>query len=197
MTDETLLRISQIHQLGTPSHQNRSRLWKWLSSEKGGNEFLKGIGIEADPWDLKKGESSIVRDLATVSHSSDTLDSWLADTVIPKHHSWFGNRSAASSDPELAAWNLREYRMQSLHRLGNFLCVLLSALGPVISIQALYWIPDTLGRLMAITGLIIIFAIIMVYVSGCQRFEVFGATAAFAAIQVVFLQGLTGVVNCG
>ncbi|KAK5075671.1 hypothetical protein LTR70_010019 [Exophiala xenobiotica] len=192
---ETILRISQVQQLSSPSKQNRSRLWTWLSSPDGGDNFL--TGIEADPWDADCPQaSSISRDLSVLKAGPDRLDSWLADSFIPKWHLSVGHRFRANVAEDLGLGRLWEYDMKALHLSGNVICVLLSSLAPIVSIQTLYWIPNTLGRLIAITGFVLIFAALMMFVSECRRFEVFAATAAFAAVQVVFLQGLSGSINC-
>ena len=130
-----------------------------------------------------------------MSPGPDILDSWLADTWIPRWHLKFGHKRPPNVGADLGIGELWEYKTYTLQRCGNFICVVLSSIVPIASIQGLYWIPNTLGRLMAITGFIFIFATIMMLVTGCRRFEVFGATAAFAAVQVVFLQGLSGAIN--
>lgn len=107
-----------------------------------------------------------------------------------------GHKFDSNVGANLNLGELWEYSMKKLHFSGNVICFLLSSLGPIISIQTLYWIPSSVGRLGAICGFILVFAALMMFVSGCRRFEVFGATAAFAAVQVVFLQGLSGSVNC-
>lgn len=195
MTDETLLRISQVQQLSAPSKQDRGRLWAWLCRPDGGNDFLRGI--EADPWDPEApGAASISHDLSILRSGPDRLDNWLANTLIPIWHNTVGHRLKANVSKELGLGRLWEYDMKALHLSGNVICVILSGLGPIVSIQTLYWIPSNVGRLIAISAFIFAFALLMMFVSGCRRFDVFATTAAFAAIQVVFLQGLNGTINC-
>jgi len=114
---------------------------------------------------------------------------------VPRWHLKFGHWRPANVGTDLGIGRLWEYKMKSLQKWGNFICVILSSLVPVASIQTLYWIPHTIGRLMAITTFIFIFATLMMFVTGCRRFEVFAATTAFAAVQVVFLQGLSGAIT--
>lgn len=135
------------------------------------------------------------RDLSILRAGPDRLDSWLANSLIPIWHHTVGHKSQANVEEELGIGRLWEYDMKILHLSGNVICVILSALAPIASIQTLYWIPTNAGRLAAMSGFIVIFAAVMMFVSGCRRFEIFAATAAFAAIQVVFLQGLGGAIN--
>jgi len=107
----------------------------------------------------------------------------------------FGGRKKPDLDHELGLGRLWTYKMSWLHYLGDIICVLASSIVPVVSIQGLYWIPTTLGRLLMITGFIIIFSFLLMFIAGCRRSEVFAGTSAFAAVLVVFLQGLDGTVN--
>lgn len=126
---------------------------------------------------------------------NDRLDEWLSDVVTPLYHQLFGHKRKPDLGHEFGCGRLWLYQMTWLHYLGDIICVLLSSVVPVVSIQGLYWIPTTLGRLSLITGLIIIFSVLLMFVAGCRRSEVFAATSAFAAVLVVFLQGLDGAVN--
>lgn len=148
-------------------------------------------GIEAGPWETEK-----IAELLSISPKQDRLDHWLSDAVTPLYHRLLGHRKKPDLDHELGLGRLWVYRMSWLHHLGDFICALLSSVIPVASIQGLYWIPTTLGRLLMITGFIIIFAFILMFVAGCRRSEVFAGTSAFAAVLVVFLQGLDGAVGC-
>lgn len=176
--------------MSRPTRQNRARLWEWLCSREGGDQFLQS-GIEASPW-----ESAKLEELLTLSPQRDRLDTWLSDAVTPIYHRLCGYRKKPNVDAELGLGRLWSYRMAWLHYLGDVLCVVLSSIVPVASIQGLYWIPTTLGRLFMITGFVVIFSILLMFVAGCRRAEVFAATSAFAAVLVVFLQGLNGAVNC-
>lgn len=166
-----------------------------MCSPEGGNNFLRGV--EADPWDPESPHArSIARDLSILRAGPDRLDNWLANILIPIWHRTIGHRFRANVAEDLCLGRLWDYDMKALHLSGNVICVLMSALAPILSIQTLYWVSSNTGRLIAISGFILLFAVLMMFVSGCRRFEVFASTAAFAAVQVVFLQGLSGSINC-
>lgn len=189
MTDETVLRVHSIRTMNSPTRENRHRLWQWLRSREGGNNFLQN-SIEASPWhDVK------LEELLTLSPKDDHLDHWLSDTLTPLYHTLYGHRMQPDLNHELGLGRLWTYNKKWIRRLGDLVCVLLSSAVPVASIQGLYWIPTTFGRLSMITCFIIFFAFILAFITGCRRSEIFAATSAFAAVLVVFLQGLNGSVN--
>lgn len=187
--DETILRLRDIRNMSHPSHRNRARLWEWLCSPEGGDHFLQSE-IETGPW-----ESAKLDELLTFSPQRDRLDTWLSDAVMPVYHHVLGHRTKPNVDIELGLGRLWIYRSSWLHALGDLFCVILSSIVPVASIQGLYWIQSTLGRLFMITGTIVLFSALLMFVAGCRRSEVFAATIAFAAVLVVFLQGLNGAIN--
>ena len=112
----------------------------------------------------------------------------MRNRFLPIYHRWVGERRKPRDDPELGpVW---EYDSASLTLVGNVLCMLLSFAMPTGSIFALYFIRPTLVRLSLLSVFIFVFAFAMMFVVGNRRGEVFAATAAFAAIQVVFVGGV-------
>ena len=180
--------MANIRRMSYPTQQNKARLWGWLCSPEGGDHFLQSI--EAGPWESEKME-----ELLSLTSKPDRLDHWLCNVVTPVYHRVFGHRSKPDLDAEHGLGRLWIYKTAWLQYLGDVICVLLSSIVPVASIQGLYWIPTTLGRLFMITGFVILFSLLLMFVAGCRRSEVFAATSAYAAVLVVFLQGLDGVVN--
>lgn len=146
--------------------------------------------VEAGPWKSEK-----IEELLSLTPKPDRLDNWLSDVVTPVYHRFFGHRRKPDLNVERGLGRLWTYKTTWLQYLGDLTCVLLSSIVPVASIQGLYWIPTTLGRLFMITGFVILFSFLLMFVAGCRRSEVFAATSAYAAVLVVFLQGLDGVVN--
>lgn len=134
-------------------------------------------------------------ELLSTTALHDRLDTWLLDVVNPVYHRLVGHRKQHVQDLESALGRIWNYDVKGLQYLGDLVCIAFSSIVPVASIQGLYWIPTTIGRLYMITGFIIVFSIILMFVAGCRRFEVFGGTSAFAAVLVVFLQGLDGTVT--
>lgn len=65
--------------------------------------------------------------------------------------------------------------------------VLASAL-PVLSIVILYWVRSTKVRLGLIAVFNIVLSFVLAWFTSAKRAEVFAVSAAFSAVQVVFVQ---------
>ena len=182
-TDESLLRIAQVNDLNRPSAFNHRALNEWLVRPECGDNFLRIL--EAEPWEHKN-----MPDLMALRHAGDHLDQWLARKLTPVWHSLIGRHAVPDTDPELGIGRLWEYKQNTFTVFGNICSMLLSSLVPLVSIFALFFVNEALPRLLMIGAFIMIFSGIMMFVVRCRRFEVFAATAAFAAVEVVFLQGV-------
>lgn len=81
------------------------------------------------------------------------------------------------------------YRKSRFTVLGDVICMLLSFLVPTVSIFVLYHQRSTVARLSIITAMSFVCSVVMTFVVQGRRVDVFAATTAFAAVQVVFLSG--------
>ena len=75
------------------------------------------------------------------------------------------------------------------------MCLVLSSIIPTLSIFLLYYIQRMLTRLVIIAVMSFIFSMIMMVIVGGRRADVYAASTAFAAVQVVFVGGINGVAN--
>lgn len=67
------------------------------------------------------------------------------------------------------------------------LSVVLSSLLPTVMILALYFIQSMLWRIGAVIIFTAIFAVALTVFTNARKIEVYSATAAFAAVEVVFI----------
>ncbi|KAF1972653.1 hypothetical protein BU23DRAFT_643310 [Bimuria novae-zelandiae CBS 107.79] len=67
-----------------------------------------------------------------------------------------------------------------------------AAMAPVASIFILTWIDDIWGRLGTIAAFNVLVSVLLTLMTEARRTEVFSVTAAFAAVQVVFVGGALG-----
>jgi hypothetical protein len=84
-----------------------------------------------------------------------------------------------------------EYSNESFVTIGNAICMILSSVIPTVSIFALYFVQSMIARLLVITAMSCLFSLIMTVIVQGKPVEVFAATTAFAAVQVVFVGGVT------
>jgi len=69
----------------------------------------------------------------------------------------------------------------------NAISTILSSLLPAVSIVALYFIPHQLARIASIVAFSLLFSVVLTLITNARRIDCFAATAAFAAVQVVFV----------
>src|SRR5271170_5963236 len=183
MADDNLLRTKQILMLSSPRNSELSFLRDWLDSESGGNCFLKGI--ESKPYD-----EDHVGDLITLSPTAekDPFAEFLSDTIVPLFHRRIGHRKKATDNGLGPLW---EYKSHHFERFADVMCAVLSSMIPIISISLLCYVQEMVHKLIIVTTLNFFFSFIMaVFVRG-RRIDVFAASTAFAAMQVVFIGGVT------
>jgi hypothetical protein len=182
--DEALLQTAQIKALARPQTWAVDYLTEWFKRPLGGNNFLRGD--EADAW-----RSEHVHDLVVLSRSSghrDGFAQFMSDVFLPSFHRRIGQKFKKPI-PESKVYDTWEYKQRIFVLLGNVICMILSALVPSITIFVLSFLNSMIARLSVITAMSFIFSVIMTFIVQGRRVDVFAATTAFAAVQVVFLGG--------
>jgi hypothetical protein len=181
-TDSGLLKASQVQSLAIPVDGDVDFLREWLERREGAHYSIKGV--EAEPWMLPNAS-----DLVTLSKlkGGDEFAQSLSDRILPWYHHYFGGRQKRrrSSDNDLD--DIWEYKQELFVALGNMICMVLSSAIPTTSIFALHFVKSTGARLAVITAMSFIFSFVMMVIVRGRRVEVFAATTAFAAVQVVFV----------
>ena len=180
--DALLLQTASVFKLPNVRETDVGVLRNWLERRPAERSLH---GVESLAW----GEQN-KRDLIPLCPEaySDTLAQQLSNPFLPLYHTPLGRHFKPSTDPELG--RLWDYKPHNFARAGNVLCILLSFGVPTGSIFALYYVQSQLIRLVMISAFNLLFAIAMVLMTECRRAEVFGATAAFAAVLVVFVGGV-------
>jgi len=189
LKDEFVTRMSSVLKLPGPDQCDIDFLRTWLQSERGGQNFLMHSAAEATAWDFQQHH-----DLMAINKRSDRFAAWVANTLIPMYHNLLGHRIHGKiDDPSLGPryW----YDDGQFAILGNVICILLSSIIPSSSIVILFYLQSMRARLLLIIALSTLFSLTMSFVAQGRRYEVFAATAAFAAVLVVFVGGMTFVVG--
>jgi hypothetical protein len=132
-----------------------------------------------------------MHDLVVLSCSSkerDQFAEFMNDSLLSSFHHNIGQK-LKNPIPESKIHDTWEYQQKIFVVLGNVICMALSALVPSISIFILCFLKSMVARLGVITAMSFVFSIVMTFIVQARRVEVFAATTAFAAVQVVFLGG--------
>ena len=122
------------------------------------------------------------------SKDSDSFAQFIGNAVVRYYHRQIGERfTRPNSEPgDVETW---EYKQQVFVTIANVVCMLLSAAIPTMTMFTLYFMKNQGERLAFIAAMCFLCAAVMMLVVQGRRVEVFAATMAFAAVQVVFLSG--------
>lgn len=178
-----MLRISRVHGLDPPLKCELEFLRDWLERPEGGDFFLEGL--EAEPW-----EEPSSRDLAALfpRREHDQFAQYLSDMIVPWYHRHIGQWK--NPDPTREWSTVWEYDKKIFVAIGNTICMVLSSMIPIASIYTLYFLRGTIIRLVVITLMSFVFSFVMTVIVRGRRVDIFAATTAFAAVQVVFVTGI-------
>ena len=182
--DTLLNHMDKILQLEDARASNVKFLTDWLARKAGANFFLSAAGIESEVWD-----SQNLSDLVALGKRHDRFSRWLGDHLIPFYHRHVGHRTKRRSDTA-SVGPIWHYKSEGFSLLGNVICMLLSSILPISSTFVLYYLKNMIMRLITITVFSFSLSVIMTFVVQARRQDVFAATAAFLAVQVVFVGGV-------
>lgn len=169
----------KLHQVSGPRQHSINLLQDWLARKKGGNNFLSGV--ENTPW--REEEQ---RDLVSFSNSTfDVLTSLVAEKVVPGLVACgLLTKNPMPGQEELG---LREWSATSYHRASRAFVVIIATLMPSMATLVLYFVPSMIARILTAMLLSSVFSASMALSTKAKHAEIFSVTAAFAAVQVVFI----------
>ena len=189
-TDQALVQQIALNQQPTPHPENLAMLRDWLKDQEGGKSELRGPG--ATTWSEVPDGGRSVEDLLRISSGAQertVLHGFLRalwqllrhlPRSIIKEESFRGRQSlniVAQKYGSAETWAAVG------DQISSFLAAML-ILAPVI---ALHFISTPNARLGAIVGFTFAFVLLMVFTTQAKRNEVFAATAAFVAVQVIYV----------
>ncbi|KAM0721389.1 hypothetical protein Q7P37_002313 [Cladosporium fusiforme] len=193
-----LLQVVQVQRLASPDGKSAKVLQEWLDEVNRGDGFLKGA--EVFTWSLhsdrsKEEKRTFAKDLATTFTSNNEKDlfSELLSSMILKSWAFIhflhrtskhGSTSDAIDDE---GREILEFSEEKLIRINNIVVSVISAVLPVAAIVALFFIKTEGGRIGAMAGFTFFFAVVLAVFTNARRLEIAASTAAFAAVEVVFI----------
>jgi len=193
-TDAALLQASQVQRLSAPEYADLRFLRQWLQGSGEGENFLDGS--ERFTWDLPSSSSSrehkfLEKDLLTVHTSIEEQDvfSRIMSSTLLDFWNWL--RSCISSNRHhqiQQSTNLQKsihpnsgvlhYKESTLLKVNNIFVSVVGAAMPVVAVVALYFIKTEGGRLGAMAGFTILFALVLATCTNARRLEIAASTAA-------------------
>ncbi|KAI0381477.1 hypothetical protein F5Y04DRAFT_281007 [Hypomontagnella monticulosa] len=163
---------------------------------------LGDISISSCDWRTWEPNEEIENDLLTFEDSTmDEFTSLITYTVVDVYHKLLGRRihkkglGRENTSHPLTYSEHRHtvtYPHRTIARITRVITVSLACMLPVGAIVLLYTVEDMTMRLIVIAALTGVFSISMNVFTMATLSEIFAATAAFAAVQVVFLGAANG-----
>ncbi|KAK8041638.1 hypothetical protein PG993_006161 [Apiospora rasikravindrae] len=153
----------------------------WLDVRDVGGGFL--TGIEASTWAEEHNNDFIGPIRQANLGTSDQLTDLLNGKILDLYHSIIGKRSKK----RMLDNKIRLYSPRKITKIGNAIVAAASALFPTIAILVLYFVREMVHRIELVIVFTTLFAIAISLCTNAKRSEVFSATAAFAAVEVVYI----------
>ncbi|KAI0169611.1 hypothetical protein GGR52DRAFT_475082 [Hypoxylon sp. FL1284] len=190
--NNSIIQYCQLSKLSAPDPRELQKLQSWLKEPRlGGGVYL--LGRDHDVWSQGRDLVALTSPLHTnrfsrfvakgalplyhrLKHS--TIIERIRDTLLKSQRS----SSTVSGDSGIAI-----YDDSRLISISEFICTVVASLLPVLSIMVLYWVEDMGHRLVLVGVFSVLFSSALWFMNDGELVEVFGATSAFAAVQVVFI----------
>lgn len=186
---DLLTRSAQVAQLSRPENHQVRFLQDWLEGEQEGKDFLKLK--ERFTW-----HSQYQEDFVTLVASK----SWINPKLLDFFH-WLGS-CTQPNDPtpvgpqDIEIGRVRDFDSSRLVTFGRvllrILVTVLASMLPILAILVLYFVRPTLDRIAVAIGFTAFVGLFLIIFTSASIKEVFGATAAFAAVVVVFIGSANG-----
>ncbi|KAK8043321.1 hypothetical protein PG993_005751 [Apiospora rasikravindrae] len=179
--NDTLLKQAEIARLGAPAPQDIIFLREWW--RRPGMGYFPLVGADRNSYSEERE-----RDLVAVKARSapDLFTRWFHDGLVSRWHGWFGRN--AKDQTELGIGHgIYEYSDAWLAGGARVIATVVASLLPTVSVVIQYFIHDDLVKLYLIVLASAIFALALAVMTNARMVEVFAATSAYAAVNVVFL----------
>ncbi|KAK5090679.1 hypothetical protein LTR05_000854 [Lithohypha guttulata] len=186
--DAALLADSQLSTLACPSPADVQFRRSYMS-DTDDEKHLGLASADANIWDTTPLEDMVA---VCAREHADPISSWLFEKALGWYNDKGGYRFAKKKGlPGTAFGKTAVYGRQPVLRIVSALAISVAALSPIVSIVVLSGIPEKniklrLGFMSLFT---VIFCLLVSLFTGEKKTEMLAASAAFAAVQVVFISG--------
>ncbi|KAI1772806.1 hypothetical protein F4818DRAFT_443690 [Hypoxylon cercidicola] len=189
--NDAIIQYCQLSKLPAPDPHELQKLQSWMREPRLGGVYL--LGRDHDVWSQGKDLMA----LASPPHTN-RFSKFVANKALPLYHRLrhstiigrirdvllrsHGPASSPSTDAGIATYD--DARLISA---SEFICTVIASLLPVLSIMVLYSVKEAGYRLVLVGVFSALFSSALWFMNDGELVEVFGATSAFAAVQVVFI----------
>ncbi|KAK4549982.1 hypothetical protein LTR36_002949 [Oleoguttula mirabilis] len=175
--NSTLLQVSRVTALPKPNKHHLGLLRDSLNETDSSSSFLEGT--EFLTWEtINEGDLIAVNS----SREEDEFTHWFNTHPLVWYHWLIGSKLSESKKGLIAA-----YSDSRVSRIATVITSVVSALLPVVAVLVLFYVKATHDRIYIMLGLTALFAFAIAIFTSAKHHEIFAATAAFAAVEVVFI----------
>ncbi|MCJ1382085.1 hypothetical protein MMC17_005197 [Xylographa soralifera] len=162
-------------------------LGTWIRGKDASSAFLHGDGLEPRAW---TNDANDVIVLSARGTHSDSFTNWLANSAIPRLFDIgdYGKRLTVMGAEEMG---LRYLEPTKIAAYARIISTSIASILPTCTVVVLYFIHSLIARIGAVVAFSALFAVSVAFFTNARPVEVFSATAALAAVQVVFIGSTT------
>lgn len=180
-----LIQQSYILPMKKPNKLDLSNIQSFIACDDMGPFGLKGLDSEV--WGNIHEPTEYAPDIISLlpRKREDMFSNLITEYGIRKWFDW----GLAKSRKPCEVSGLIGYEEGTLLRLTYLTTTALASLLPIVSIVALYSVHSMKARLGIIAAFNVLISFCLAFFTSAKRTDIFAVTAAFAAVQVVFVQG--------
>ncbi|KFY10220.1 hypothetical protein V491_07756, partial [Pseudogymnoascus sp. VKM F-3775] len=179
--NEIIIKQTYLARLEQPRPYDIEFLRSWFRRPGMGSFPL--LGIDGNSWDVEYEDDLVAIKART---APDMFSKWFTETLVPIYHHLLGERFKKPINDE-AGEGIYHYNESVLKATLSTLTTVVASVLPICSVLVQYFVESNSLRL----GLIIIFSALfslaLAVMTSARKVEIFAATSAFAAVNVVFL----------
>ncbi|KAL9081586.1 MAG: hypothetical protein Q9159_007234 [Coniocarpon cinnabarinum] len=177
--NNSLWHVQNMAKSASATSRDLHNLKDWLRSPTEGNQFL--TDREADIYQNSNQEDLIT--LAPPDKQQDPFTSFIEGRLLDAYHLIWGHRRGIG----ISNTTFRDYGKARLERLSRSISAVVASLLPTLAILILYFIQRMLVRIGLVIVFTSMFSLALAFFTAGSTAEIFAATAAFAAVEVVFI----------
>ncbi|KAK4227290.1 hypothetical protein QBC38DRAFT_391334 [Podospora fimiseda] len=179
-----LLQQVSLAKLESPNKRDLDFLWNWFERPTLGNFPI--LSPDRESWDPENHD-----DIMAINPrvSPDNISRWFQNLLSFYHRQLGEKLKLKKPDPpgQGIGENMHSYRESIMEATVDYVVTVVAATIPLTSIVVLYLLKDDGWKLGAMVIFSAMFALAVKTMTNARKIEVFAATAAFAAVNVVFL----------
>ncbi|ETS76968.1 hypothetical protein PFICI_10842 [Pestalotiopsis fici W106-1] len=189
--NDAVFQYCQISKFPGPEPHELHKFQSWLREPRLGGVYL--VGRDHDTW----AQGADLMSLSSPLHPN-RISRFITNKVLPVYHHFVNSammdrvrqslsRSNRPTRPSHADADIVTYEDSRLIAVSNFICTVIASLLPILAIIVLYFVENMGSRLGLVGVFSVVFSSALWFMNDGELVEVFGATSAFAAVQVVFI----------